>query len=81
MAHMALRGTRGAANKGGRPSKGNRHQRTIRFPAAIDAALEPGAEAAGYESVNDYVVDLVAAALAAGLAPPAITQDRLPLTA
>lgn len=72
---------RGTANKGGRPSKGDRHSRTIRFPQAINTVLVDGADAAGYESVSAYVVDLVARALAAGLAPEPAAQERLPLTA
>jgi hypothetical protein len=42
--------------------------------------LEQGADAAGYTSVNDYVVDLVTRALAAGLVP-ADDQEHLPLSA
>jgi hypothetical protein len=73
---------RGTANKGGRPSKGDRHTRTIRFPRAIDTVIVDGADAAGYESISDYVVDLVTRALEAGLAPePVSSQEHLPLTA
>jgi hypothetical protein len=43
----------------GRPSKGARKARTIRFPRPMDAALEKHARAAGYDNVNDYVVDIV----------------------
>jgi hypothetical protein len=44
--------------------------------------LEQGADAAGYTSVNDYVVDLVTRALVAGLIPAAPDgQERLPLSA
>lgn len=81
MTAMALRGVRGTANRGGRPSKGARHQRTIRFPADLDAKLEPGADNAGFDNVNDYVVALVTLAVEAGLTPAAPPQDRLPLTA
>lgn len=70
---------RGAANKGGRPSLGARGQRTLRLPAEIDQTIEARADAAGYRSVNDYLCDLIARALEAGLAPE--PQDRLPLTA
>jgi hypothetical protein len=81
MPGMALRGVRGTANKGGRPSKGDRRARTIRFPAETDAVLEQGADVAGYTSVNDYVVDLVSRALEAGLIPVADVQEHLPLSA
>ena len=72
---------RGTANKGGRPSKGDRHTWMIRFPEAIDTVIGDGADAAGYESVSDYVVDLVTRALEAGLAPEPVAQEHLPLTA
>ena len=73
---------RGDANKGGRPSLGTRHTRTIRFPEAIDAVLLDGADRAGCRSVNEYIVDLVARAIEAGLAQePAPAQERLPLSA
>ena len=62
---------RGNANKGGRPSLGARHTRTIRFPEAIDTVLLDGADRAGCRSVNEYIVDLVARAIEAGLAPEA----------
>ena len=73
---------RGSANKGGRPSMGARHTRTIRFPEAIDTVLMDGADRAGCRSVNEYIVDLVARAIEAGLAQePAPAQERLPLSA
>lgn len=73
---------RGSANKGGRPSMGARHTRTIRFPEAIDTVLVDGADSAGCRSVNEYIVDLVARAIAAGLAQePSQSPERLPLSA
>jgi hypothetical protein len=69
--------------RGGRPSKGARHARTIRFPLPLNAAIEDAAEAAGYDNVNDYVVDLVAAAHTAGMRPTQedSSQARLPIGA
>ena len=68
---------RGSANKGGRPSMGVRHTRTIRFPEAIDAVIVDGADSAGYRSVNEYIVDLVTRAIAAGLAPESAAMARV----
>ena len=76
MSGMALRGS---ANKGGRPSKGDRKARTFRLPADALEALDSGGDAAGYDNTNDYVAVLVTRALDAGLAPE--PQDRPPLTA
>jgi hypothetical protein len=75
----AMASLRGAANKGGRHSKGPRRSRTLRLPPEIDQRIEAGSDAAGYRAVNDYLCDLLTAALEAGLAPE--PQDRLPLTA
>jgi hypothetical protein len=65
--------------------KGPRNQRSIRFPVDVDGVITAKSEAAGYDSLNDFVVDLVARALAAGLAdglaPAPPLQDRLPLSA
>jgi hypothetical protein len=72
---------RGSANKGGRPSLGARHTRTIRFPEAIDTVIVDGADSAGYPSINEYIVDLVTRALEAGLAPEPAQPERLPLSA
>jgi hypothetical protein len=72
---------RGTANKGGRPSKGTRHTRTIRFPEAIDTVIVDGADAAGYPSISEYIVDLVTRALEAGLAPEPVNREHLPLSA
>jgi hypothetical protein len=73
---------RGSANKGGRPSLGVRHTRTIRFPEAIDAVIVDGADSSGCRSVNEYIVDLVTRAIEAGLAQEAASPpERLPLSA
>jgi hypothetical protein len=69
----------------GRPSKGDRYSRTIRFPTPLNAAIEDAAAAAGYDNVNDYVVEIVIRAQAAGLfpapMPAADGQMRLPVSA
>ncbi len=66
---------------GGRPSKGDRYPRTIRFPRELNDAIEDAAAAAGYDNVNDFVVDVVARAHAAGLVPAESGQMRLPVSA
>ncbi len=48
--------------KTGRPSKGDRRPRLVRFPSLLDGDLVEGAEAAGYSNLNDYIVDVVAIA-------------------
>jgi hypothetical protein len=65
----------------GRPSKGDRYARTIRFPTPLNEAIEDAAAAAGYDNVNDYVVEIVARAQAAGLFPPENGQMPLPVSA
>jgi hypothetical protein len=68
----------------GRPSKGPRYQRTIRFPEQLNDDIEMAATEAGYESVQDFVVDVLYRAKAAGLFPevvPATAQERLPISA
>ena len=67
----------------GRPSKGPRYQRTIRFPEALNDNIEVAAAEAGYDSVQDFVVDVLYLAQAAGLFPKAAAgrQERLPLSA
>jgi uncharacterized protein (DUF1778 family) len=67
--------------RGGRPSKGERYARTIRFPAPLNEVIESAAAEAGYDNVNDFVVDTVARAAAAGLFPVGADQQRLPLSA
>ncbi|MFY7069049.1 hypothetical protein ACOQFV_24595 [Nocardiopsis changdeensis] len=49
---MSTSGKRGR----GRPAKGDRHKRTIRFPRIVDDALQAAAQDAGYATVQDYVV-------------------------
>jgi hypothetical protein len=66
----------------GRPSKGARYTRTIRFPVDLNEAIEDAALAAGYDNVNDCVVEIVERARAAGLFPTAAPgQGRLPISA
>lgn len=69
------------ARAGGRPSKGPRYTRTIRFPLALNEAIEDAAAAAGYDNVNDYVVEIVARAQTAGLFPAPDGQMSLPVSA
>ena len=66
--------TRRRKGTGGRPSKGDRYARTIRFPVEIYDRIEDAAAAAGY-SVNDFVVALTAGALNAGIGPAASGQE------
>jgi hypothetical protein len=67
----------------GRPSKGPRYQRTIRFPEGLNDEIEIAATEAGYTSVQDFVVDVLYRAQAAGLFPTAApaSQERLPISA
>lgn len=51
-----------APTKIGRPSKGDRKRLPVRFPQAVAAGLTPTAAAAGYDNVNDWLVDLAAVA-------------------
>jgi uncharacterized protein (DUF1778 family) len=67
--------------RGGRPSKGERYARTIRFPAPLNEAIEAAAAEAGYDNVNDFVVDTLERAAAAGLFPDNADQERLPISA
>lgn len=65
-----------------RPWKGERFARTIRFPSRVNDLLERLAPAAGYDNVNDYVVEIVERAERAGLWPEAAAgQERLPISA
>lgn len=68
-------------NGGGRPSKGARYTRTIRFPVELHDAIEEAAAAAGYTAVNDFVVDVVARAREAGLFPAEAGQMELQASA
>jgi hypothetical protein len=75
-------GRRRSPGKPGRPSKGPRYARTIRFPEDLNEALELAATAAGYDNVNDYVVDVVYRAQSAGLFPAGQPgQESLPISA
>lgn len=46
----------------GRPSKGDRKRVPVRVPCAIAEGLPAAAAAAGYATVNDWIVDLTAIA-------------------
>jgi len=65
----------------GRPSKGERHTQSIRFPVALYEVITQAAGDAGYDNVNDFVVDVVARAHTAGLFPAPSGQMRLPASA
>ncbi len=65
----------------GRPSKGERHTQSIRFPVALYEVITQAAGDAGYDNVNDFVVDVVARAHAAGLFPAPSGQMRLSVSA
>lgn len=62
---MSTSGKRGR----GRPAKGDRHKRTIRFPRVVDDALQAAAEDAGYETVQDYVVAVMTGVVEPYMAP------------
>jgi hypothetical protein len=66
-----------------RPHKGHRYPRTIRLPLPLNTTIEQAAAAAGYDNVNDYMVDTLALAHKAGVHPKPrnIIQERLPLGA
>lgn len=63
----------------GRPSKGERHTQSIRFPVALYAVIIKAAAEAGYDNVNDFVVDVVVRAHSAGLFPA--PSGQMPLSA
>jgi hypothetical protein len=65
----------------GRPSKGERHTQSIRFPVTLYEEIKQAAGNAGYDNVNDFVVDVVARAHTAGLFPQASGQMPLPASA
>lgn len=65
-----------------RPSKGARKPWTVRLPMTLNTTVVEAAALAGYDNVNDYIVDVVAMAHAAGVHPrPKIHQERLPVSA
>jgi hypothetical protein len=70
---------------GGRPSKGPRFARTIRFPESLYEAIEDAAAKAGYE-VNDFVVEVMSSAQS-GLFDDVVSravasgQESLPISA
>lgn len=61
--------------RGGRPSKGDRHRLSVRVPLAIADGLPTAAAEAGYDNVNDWLVDL--AAVAQGQPPAYGTAEQL----
>lgn len=82
MSERELTGRRRKGGKPGRKSKGPRYARTIRFPSDLNVELESSAGLAGYDNVNDYVVEIVARARDAGLFPAKSTgQESLPISA
>lgn len=69
----------GRRRAGGRPSKGDRRTHSIRFPVELYETITAAAAAAGYDNLNDFVVDLVDRARREGRFPP--TGGQLPLSA
>ncbi|MGH3236856.1 MAG: hypothetical protein ACRDOH_27095 [Streptosporangiaceae bacterium] len=76
-------GRRRAPGRPGRPSKGPRYARTIRFPEPLNDVIEVAATEAGYDNLNDFVVDVLYKAHAAGLFPTAAPgqAQQLPISA
>ncbi len=68
--------------RGGRPSKGPRATMTVRCPEPLAEAIETARAGSGL-TTNDFVVEMLARAAAAGLFPATAdaVQERLPLTA
>lgn len=71
--------TTGRNRSGGRPSKGDRRAHSIRFPVELYETITEAAAQAGYDNLNDFVVDLVDKARREGLFPP--SGGQLPLSA
>jgi hypothetical protein len=67
--------------QGGRKSKGDRIPCTVRFPVDLHEVIVRAADEAGYDSFQDFMVDLVARAHEAGLFPAQSRQERLPISA
>lgn len=67
------------SRSGGRASKGDRRAHSIRFPVGLYETMTAAAAAAGYDNLNDFVVDVVDKAHKAGLFPP--PGGQLPLSA
>src|SRR5580704_16166900 len=65
----------------GRPSKGERHTQSIRFPLPLYEAILEGAGQANYDNVNDFVVDVMYHAHEAGLFPQPSGQMHLSASA
>jgi hypothetical protein len=69
---------------GGRKSMGERVPCTVRFAPDLYAEIMRGVDEAGYKTMQEFLVDLVVAAQAAGLFPaaaPGQEQERLPISA
>jgi hypothetical protein len=74
--HMARpRGT------GGRKSKGDRIPCTVRFPRELHGVIKQAADNAGYDSFQDFMIELTERAMEAGLFPAQPHQERLPVSA
>ena len=67
-------------SQGGRKSKGDRVPCTVRFPVELHEVVVQAASDAGYDSFQDFMIDLVEAARQAGIFPPA-RPGRLPIGA
>ncbi|WP_146616052.1 hypothetical protein [Nonomuraea aridisoli] len=68
------------SGKVGRPGKGPRKPIMVRTPVDLHADLDRAWRAAGYACLNDYVVDVLAAAHGRKVKPPAQSeQATLPL--
>lgn len=68
-----------ARGRGGRRHLGDRVGQTIRFPREVHEALSAEMVDAGYDTFQDYVLELVELARAAGIKPESRRQDELPL--
>jgi hypothetical protein len=63
-----------ARGRGGRPSRGDRVAQTIRFPRDLHDDLLADMDAAGYDTVQDYVVASLQLARSQGIKPGSIRQ-------
>jgi hypothetical protein len=79
---MSMSERRTVRGTGGRKSKGERVPCTIRFPPGLHSELIEAARQAGYETFQDFIVDLVVRSRDARQWPvPGATQERLPIGA
>jgi hypothetical protein len=65
--------------RGGRRSKGPRMQFTLRVPEDHGARYKKSAEAAGFETISDYLAHMLAEVHGLEFAEPVDSQQRLPL--